>query len=100
MSLPRIENPTPTVKPAVPEKTFPDIFVREVNITNDPYGPWRASVMLQPYNYDTGEVDDSVNPNYINIEDLKAEAETDVLLAQAMGAILMSVKARLAPAEE
>lgn len=92
MSLPRIVNPTPTVKPAVPEKSFPDIFIREIVVTCDPSGPWRANIMIQPYNYDTGEVDDSVNPNYVNIEDLKTESLTNENLATLMALLLQTIE--------
>jgi hypothetical protein len=45
MSLPRITNPMPTVKPVI-EKTFPDIFVREMIITYAPNVAWSASMMV------------------------------------------------------
>jgi hypothetical protein len=88
MSLPRIVNPTPTTKPAVPEKTFPDIFIREIIITCKPAGAWNANVMIQPFNYDTGEVDEAATPNYISIADLKAEAATNEKLATVMYLLL------------
>ena len=97
MSLPRITNPTPITSPAVPEKTFPDIFVREMIITCSPNDTWRASIMVQPYNYDLNEVNEAVNPNYINIEDLKAEAAQDEEVGFVMATLLSIVEKRLNP---
>jgi hypothetical protein len=90
----------PTIKPAVAEKTFPDIFVREMIITCDPNTTWRASIIVQPYNYETNEVDDDANPQYVNINDLKAEAAKDQEVGLVMATLLSIINKKLNPPVE
>ena len=112
MSLPRIVSSEPVVIPAGEEKTYPDIHLTRITIDTPPprmvdgelvQANWTADVRYVPFNYDTGEAlpmrmmgEPSVQrERRIRINDVRAESETDPLLAQAMGAILAAVQARL-----
>ncbi len=92
MSLPKIDNPNPVVKPAVPETTYDAIFIQDIMIQCHPEQPWQCHITYIPYNYDENKIDEMASRTHKSIADLRVEAATNEKVAVAMGALMTALQ--------
>ena len=88
MALSDIPNPIPVIVEAKPEKVFDKQFCPELEILSYPANsgkPWTARFVGVPYD---GNELSSEGKIQIELQDIKALAEKDPALAQALGAVL------------
>ena len=95
-NLPRIPSHTPTTVPAQAEQSFPDWFVRSLAINAEPAGAMRCAVVLQPYDYASGEAGPAENAVRFEFDDLRTTAGQRAAgnkpaLMQALGLVLQAV---------
>jgi hypothetical protein len=64
-----IENQTPVVIPAIEEKTFPHVWIRNISIVSNSKTHGVLQLALSPYNGETQEVHDSILKT-IRVDDL------------------------------
>lgn len=83
--LTNIPNPIPMVKPATEEKVFDKQFCTNLTIEAHPSKAWSAR--FTGIAYDGTELERS-SMQIIDLKDIKALAEIDPELAQAMGLVL------------
>jgi hypothetical protein len=88
--LPQIVSPTPVTVPAVsiPEKTYPDLYLMNLQVTTTPQMDTKAIAHLRPYNYTTKELQPQCRLQQFVIPNIWAEAVRVPLLAQVMGGII------------
>jgi hypothetical protein len=84
--LPRIQAADPVTQPATVEKTFPDLYLRQMVVRSYDGQPTSLSVRLQRYNFDTKEFAEGEVP--LRIDDLFAPEYTGTLIQQVMGQVL------------
>jgi hypothetical protein len=82
--IPAIESQTEQPKPTT---EFPDWYLSLLVMRSSPENT-RATIKLQPYNYDEGVLSTELPPLTVEVSDLMSEAGRVPALAQAMGAIL------------
>lgn len=87
-----IPNQTPLVVPASEEKTFPHLWIRNLNIlaNSNTHGVMQFS--LSPYNSQTKEIHDSISKT-IRVDDLWKAVNEVPEVAAAFGAIINAVVA-------
>lgn len=99
MSLPPIPLSPPLVIPAVPERTFPRLFMTDLNLTSVVQGAEaRVYLRLQPVN-DAGDTTTEGAQSY-NIANIYAAAAAKPTIAAAMQAVIEAVPDLIAYAQE
>lgn len=84
--------PEPVVVPSTSEKTFPDAWVRELNVTAQDATSGSATFVIYPFNAQTGEVHmERQAPEILSIPLWQGCAEIPEVAA-AMAAVLAAVE--------
>lgn len=90
--LPVINSPSPTIIPATQEKQYNESYIVGLNLyTGQNPTDQSLVVTLMNYNYDTKELDPSMQTHQFKVDSVWAEAARSSLFATVMGGIIQVV---------
>ena len=85
-----ISNPTPTEVAAVPAKTFPHLWIKDLFIRAHTTSAGAVKIELAPYNANTGEIGPGLS--VVSTEELFLAVQQVPEVAAAYAAVLASVE--------